>query len=125
MLSRLAILGLTVHRQEMRAMGFRVQVESQRLRSGAGKMRSFASEANQIPESPERDAQSASGANRGFMTGEACEALAEDLKADMKELGEHLEDTAAGLEDAAKDWDDADDQMASEFDQIATSLKGV
>lgn len=106
-------------------MGFRVQVESSRLRSGAGKMRSFASEASQIPDAVEREACAADRANRGFMTGEACEALAEDLKADMKELNEHLDDTAKGLEDAAKDWDDVDDQMASGFDEIAGRLRGI
>ncbi|MDA1361679.1 type VII secretion target [Glycomyces luteolus] len=106
-------------------MGFRVQVESGQLRSGAGKMRSFASDASRIPDAVERDARSADSANRGFMTGEACEALAEDLKADMKELNEHLKDTAKGLEDAAQDWDDADEQMASGFDEIATRLRGA
>ena len=104
-------------------MGFRIQVEGQALRTGATKMRSLAAEATRIPESPEQEASDAGRANRGFMTGEACEALAEDLGADMKELNEHLEDTAKGLEDSAKDWDDADQEMASDFDGIGSKLK--
>lgn len=105
-------------------MGFRVQVESAQLRTGAGKMKELANEAKQIPDKAVRDAKTTDSANRGFMTGEACEALADDLKQDMQELSRHLDDTSKGLKDTAKDWDDVDEAMGKDFDSIGSDLSG-
>ena len=106
-------------------MALRVQVESQRIRSGAGKMGGFAGEADSSPPDLERQASAADRANRGFMTGEACEAVADDFKQDMRELQEHLEDTQQALEEIAQDWDDNDQGVADEFDGIGSEVANL
>ncbi|THV42950.1 hypothetical protein [Glycomyces buryatensis] len=99
-----------------------IQVEGARLRSSAGKMRGFGSDALDIAPDPERECDAADNANKGFMTGEALQAIAKDLKDDMKELNEHWEDTAELLEEIAEDWDGVDDDQAKAFDTIGGDL---
>ncbi|MEU6858024.1 WXG100 family type VII secretion target [Glycomyces sp. NPDC046736] len=106
-------------------MSFGVQVESSAIRSGAGKMGGFAGEAKQLTPEMEREASAADQANRGFMTGEACEAVADDFKQDMRELQEHLEDTQQALEEIAQDWDDNDQGVSEEFDRIGSDLSNL
>nr|WP_281276941.1 type VII secretion target [Glycomyces buryatensis] len=101
-----------------------IQVEGARLRSSAGKMRGFASDASDIAPDPERECDAADRANAGFMTAEALQAIAKDLKDDMKELNEHWEGTAELLTDIADDWDGVDDDQAKAFDTIGGDLGG-
>ena len=106
-------------------MAVRVQVESGQWRSGAGKMRGFAAAATRRPPDVERSAKQADGANKGFMTGEACEAVAEDFQEDMKDLNEHLEDTAEILGEIADDWDEADGANAEVFQSVGSEVSSL
>jgi hypothetical protein len=106
-------------------MAYRVQVALQEIRSSGRRMKQFASEADRLGPDPEREADAADRANRGFMTGEACKALADDFKEDMQELREHWEDTADALDGVAKDWDDADSGVGTDFDGIGSDLRDV
>lgn len=104
--------------------GFGVLIEHQQLRTAAGKMQGFASDAVGIPPSVTRDSRSADSANRGFMTGEACEAIAKDLDDDMKTLQRHLEDTARGLREMPDAWEEIDRANAAIFEVLLEELNG-
>jgi hypothetical protein len=104
--------------------GFGVLIDHQQLRSAADKMQGFASDAVGIPPSVNRDSRSADSANRGFMTNEACEAIAKDLDDDMEKLKRHLEDTARGLREMPDAWEEIDRANAAIFEVLLEELNG-
>ncbi|WP_030144236.1 type VII secretion target [Glycomyces sp. NRRL B-16210] len=101
-----------------------VQVESQAIRNASQQMQQYASQAGSLPDSAVQAAERAESANRGFMCADGAKDFADDLKTDMQELQEHLDDTAELLQDIADDWDEADEHGASVFKPIESDLSG-
>lgn len=99
-----------------------VSVRTEDLRSASQKLRSHAPEATRIPGDLKTEARQADQSNRGFMTGEAGESLAEEVAAAMEHYQEHIEFEAEAIKDCAKDWDDADKEVGSAFDEISSEL---
>lgn len=104
--------------------GVGVQVESQRIRSSAQKMKQFASDAKGLPRKVVGDAERAENANKGFMCADGAKDFVDDFEQDMDDLRAHLEDTSEVLGDIADHWDQADEEGAADFKPIESDLSG-
>ncbi|MDA1363050.1 hypothetical protein O1R50_25785 [Glycomyces luteolus] len=97
-------------------------VYTEELRSASQRLSSHAPDATQIPSDLKTEARQADQANRGFMTGEAGESLADEVAKAMEHYKEHIEFEVDAIKDCAEDWDDADKATESAIDAIAAEL---
>jgi hypothetical protein len=99
----------------------RVQAQSRVIREASNALGTYASRVLDVPV----DAGRAVNAVPGFMSAEAARLLAEDVRADVREIHAHLLDTAEVLADLAEHWELADAATAADFEQIAAALGRV
>jgi hypothetical protein len=66
---------------------------------------------------------SASRANRGYLTSSAADNFTTQLKPVLESIEERIEQQAESVKDSAKAWEDADEQAAKDFDKIAGEIE--
>ncbi|MEU5155287.1 type VII secretion target [Glycomyces sp. NPDC021274] len=100
-----------------------ILVEPGKLRSTASQMKSTASRFPQQHPPVDNGVDSASKANRGYLTSSAADNFATQLKPVLESIEDRIEQQAESIEDSAKAWEAADDQAAQDLDGIAGEIE--
>ena len=103
--------------------GDEILVEPTKLRSTATQMKSTAAQFPQQHPPADKGVDTASRANRGYLTSSAAGNFTTQLKPVLEAIEERIEQQADSIKDSAKAWEDADDQAAQELDQIAGDIE--